>query len=130
MRVFVPEHKKNDNSKHYQESLHNLKEAGALGLTAGLSDRARRILQETQPQNIGAIQTIAIASSDDDTYVNPKNQSTALNSAERIKNLSLHPRSEVRVLENAGHAALVENPEPYDTTIQQALQTFGRKKLQ
>jgi hypothetical protein len=33
MRVYIPKHKKNDKSEFYQESLHNLQEAGVLGLT-------------------------------------------------------------------------------------------------
>ncbi|MDR2416183.1 MAG: hypothetical protein LBD75_06360, partial [Candidatus Peribacteria bacterium] len=111
-----------------QERLCKLQKAGALGITAGLSDRSKRIRKETQPQTIGNIQTIAIASTDDDTYDNPRYSSTSLQSAEQIKNLSSHPFSKVVILEYAGHAALVENPEPYNSTIKEALFTFGRKE--
>ncbi|MDR0649921.1 MAG: alpha/beta hydrolase [Candidatus Peribacteria bacterium] len=129
MRVYIPSHRKNDKSKTYQESLQKLQKAGMLGLTSGLSDRARQLLQATQPQMMGAIPTIAIASTDDDTYKNPKTSSTAINSAQRIVDLFTNVSSKVVILENAGHAALVENPEPYNGAIREALHSFGRKEL-
>ena len=125
--VYIPQHLQSSQNAKYLTNIDQHKKAASLWLTPGMSDRAKRILQEEKAEKIWNVFTISIWSKTDNTYLNK--DSNSIISAEKIAKLSTHPKSKAVLLEDAIHGGLVEDPKPFNISIQEAIQEIWRKKI-
>ncbi|MDD3302210.1 MAG: alpha/beta hydrolase [Candidatus Gracilibacteria bacterium] len=104
-----------------EKRINNHRKAASIGVTPGLPDRFKLLLeQENLDIEIPDVKTAILYSEDDSTFVNSKNN------AEKLQ--EVHTNSEIISIGEAGHAALVEQPEKYNPVIDNLIKQVWKKE--